>query len=946
MVVEAQTRKELAKEFIKTWSNVDRGHEDKDRQTFWIDLLNRVYGITNYANYVNFEKNVQVKQDNGKVNTKHIDVYIPSTKVMIEMKGKNINLSRTIRQSDGKKLTPFEQAKRYSDFLPVSEKPKWIIVSNFKQIDIHDMDKPLDKPKTIMLEDLSDKYKELGFLINTHKQKIINEEKLSFEAGELVAKIYNKLSKAYAEHGSLDDGHIQKSLNMLIVRLVFLMYVDDTSMFGEKDLFESYMAKIEASYWRKALIELFQILNTKIEDRDPYLEDELKQFPYVNGGMFSETNVVVPQFNDELKDLILNEACRGFDWSEISPTIFGAVFESTLNPETRRSGGMHYTSIENIHKVIDPLFLNDLKAELKKIQDMVQVNQRKEEAKLYQRKLANLKFFDPACGSGNFLTETYLSIRQLENEAIKIMQGNNSGLAIGDYTVKVSITNFYGIEINDFAVSVAKTAMWIAESQMMTRSKNEGIYFDRDFFPLTTNTGIHEGNALRMNWEDIVKPYELNYIMGNPPFTSLTNSGSNDKESQKKQKEDINIVFEDLPKHGKLDYVCGWYEKAANFISKTTITVSFVSTDSITQGEQVGILWKHLIQEHRIKIIFAYRTFPWSSEASNNANVNCVIIGFSCDKTYNNEYIIFDNKEKYIASHINGYLLDMPDVYIQSRRKKSLQDVPQIIQGNKPIDGGNLILSEKEKQDLINRYPSLKNVIKLYIGSKELIKNKKRYCLWLNGVEPSVYSGIPEIRKRLQGVIDIRKNSPTKVVRENATATPAIFSQIRQPQTSYLAIPEVSGCTRKYIPIDFLDPNIIASNKLYLIPTTSIYLFGIIESIVHMTWMRMTAGRKSISYSYSLAVYTNFPFPELDDKQRKVISKTAQSILDARRLYPNSSLADLYGPLTMPKELQDAHKANDKVILKAYGLSVNSSESEILQKLFAMYEELASKGNK
>ncbi|NYA65189.1 methylase, partial [Lactobacillus salivarius] len=400
------------------------------------------------------------------------------------------------------------------------------------------------------------------------------------------------------------------------------------------------------------------------------------------------------------------------------------------------------------------------------------------------------------------------------------------------------------------------------------------------------------------------------------------------------------------PKHGKLDYVCGWYEKAANFISKTTITVSFVSTDSITQGEQVGILWKHLIQEHRIKIIFAYRTFPWSSEASNNANVNCVIIGFSCDKTYNNEYIIFDNKEKYIASHINGYLLDMPDVYIQSRRKKSLQDVPQIIQGNKPIDGGNLILSEKEKQDLINRYPSLKNVIKLYIGSKELIKNKKRYCLWLNGVEPSVYSGIPEIRKRLQGVIDTRKNSPTKVVRENATATPAIFSQIRQPQTSYLAIPEVSGCTRKYIPIDFLDPNIIASNKLYLIPTTSIYLFGIIESIVHMTWMRMTAGRKGISYSYSLAVYTNFPFPELDDKQRKVISKTAQSILDARRLYPNSSLADLYDPLTMPKELQDAHKANDKVILKVYGLSVNSSESEILQKLFAMYEELTSKGNK
>lgn len=522
------TRQQNAREFVKTWSSSNKGREDADRQTFWNDLLQRVYGINDYYNYITYEKDVQVKAG-GKVTTRRIDGYIPSTKVMIEMKGKKIkDLTKPLKQSGGSgNLTPFEQAKRYANFLPNSEQPRWILVSNFNEIDIHDMEKPLATPTVIKLSDLPQKVKLLEFIVNASQQKVIDEKKLSVDAGNLVAKIYHELTNAYAEGRGVDvnSPEIQRSLNMLIVRLVFLLYADDSNLFGKDNIFQAFIERREPRDIRRDLSALFKMLDQPESERDPYLDDEFNQFAYVNGGMFSDENVIIPQFTDELKRLIVEEAGAGFDWSGISPTIFGAVFESTLNPETRRSGGMHYTSIENIHKVIDPLFLNDLHDEFDKIQNMGNNNQRVIKARDFREKLGKLKFFDPACGSGNFLTETYLSLRKMENECLRIITGDQGTLAITDDSdPKVKIQNFYGIEINDFAVSVARTAMWIAESQMWEQTKDI-TFANKDFLPLDSNDSIYEGNALRIDWNDIVKPYELNYIMGNPPFIGKKEQG-------------------------------------------------------------------------------------------------------------------------------------------------------------------------------------------------------------------------------------------------------------------------------------------------------------------------------------------------------------------------------------------------------------------------------------
>lgn len=645
---EAKTRQQLAKEFVDTWTQPDKGKEDADRQTFWNDLLHRVYGIVNYYDYVTYEKDVRVKDSMGKITTKRIDGYIPSTRTMIEQKGRGRALDKPEPQSDGVMLTPYEQAKRYANFLPNSEQPRWIIVSNFDQIDIHDMDHPLDEPKTIMLTELPKHFKDLEFMVDIHKQQIINEEQVSFKAGELVAKIYNELAKAYAEHADLSDTHIQRSLNVLIVRLVFLLYVDDTQLFGNEDMFQAFLERREPRDIRRDLISLFEVLNTPLNERDPFMDEEFAAFPYVNGGMFANEDIVVPQFTQELRDLILDDASRGFNWSGISPTIFGAVFESTLNPETRRSGGMHYTSVENIHKVIDPLFLNDLRSELNKIQNMSVASQRKEAAEKFRDKIGHLKFFDPACGSGNFLTETYLSLRHMEDEVIRIIQGENTSLLLGGF--KVSITNFYGIEINDFAVSVAKTAMWIAEAQTMQQSQNIGVYTDKDFFPLTTNTGIHEGNALRMDWAQIVKPYECNYIMGNPPFIGYSLQS-------KDQKNDVKQLFDNIRNSGKLDYVACWFLKAARFIQKTSVHVAFVSTNSISQGISVPTLWKLLIEKYGIIINFAYRSFVWDNEAANKAHVHVVVIGFSIKEFKDKNRFIFynDNDKPVMVNNISPY---------------------------------------------------------------------------------------------------------------------------------------------------------------------------------------------------------------------------------------------------------------------------------------------------
>lgn len=593
-----KTRRQLIQEFVNEWTSKGEIKEDANRQPFIDDLLRRVCGIEQPTQYIEYEKDVQVKAD-GKPTTRRIDGYIPSTKVMWEMKGSHVkDLNKQILQSGGDMLTPYEQAKRYANFLPQNEYPRWIVVSNFLEIDIHDMNKPLSEPKVIMLKDLATNYKALDFLVDTSAQQIIDEKKLSIDAGVLVSKIYHELSNAYSLHADLKDEAIQKSLNMLIVRLVFLLYADDTGILGDENIFQKFIERQEPSNIRQILMQLFKVLNTPEDKRDPFLSDDYKQFKYVNGGMFADENVIIPQFTDELKDLVVNEAGKGFNWANISPTIFGAVFESTLNPDTRREGGMHYTSIENIHKVIDPLFLNDLNDEFDKIQNIPNARDRVASAKEFQDKLAKLKFFDPACGSGNFLTETYLSLRKIENKCLRIIVGNNSALNLdSDIRVKVKIQNYYGIEINDFAVSVARTAMWIAESQMWDESQNI-IFSKEDFLPLDSNDSIYEGNALRMNWEDIVKPYELNYIMGNPPFVGYS-------QQNKDQKADLKTVCINkkgkiIPNVGKIDYVAGWYYKTARFIQATTIEASFVSTNSVSQGDQVYPIWKSLLEDYNL----------------------------------------------------------------------------------------------------------------------------------------------------------------------------------------------------------------------------------------------------------------------------------------------------------------------------------------------------------
>lgn len=624
-----------AKAFIERWK--DRGNERQDTQSFWLDLLQSVYGIENPSEYIKFEDKVMMDH------TSFMDGYIDTTKVLIEQKGSNKDLSKAIKQSDGSMLTPFQQAKRYSANLAYSKQPRWIITCNFREFYVYDMDKPHGEPTVIHLEDLEKEAYRLEFIVGTTNEHLEREMAISMEAGEIVKEIYSGLLQQYKNPENPESLH---AMNQLIVRLVFCFYAEDAGMFGKKTMFHDYLSRFSSRDFRRGLLDLFNVLNTPIDERDPYLDDELSAFPYVNGGMFAENNLEVPQFTDELRESILEHASSSFDWSEISPTIFGAVFESTLNPETRRSGGMHYTSIENIHKVIDPLFLDALKEELNEIRQIKQPATLKNRAQQFQEKLSRLVFFDPACGSGNFLTETYLSLRRLENEAIKLYVGDTVLLDVGYDLVKVKISQLYGIEINDFAVSVANAALWIAESQMLEETMSI-VYSNIDFLPIKSYSHIVEGNALRLNWEEVVPKDKLSYIIGNPPFLGARLMSSS-------QKEDMLHVFGKLKGVGNLDYVSAWYRKSAELIQNTKVEVALVSTNSITQGEQVAILWKNLMLDFEIIINFAYLPFVWNSEAKDKAKVHCVIVSFAVEDR--KEKLLFDTKNQINkVNRINGY---------------------------------------------------------------------------------------------------------------------------------------------------------------------------------------------------------------------------------------------------------------------------------------------------
>lgn len=937
-------QRSAAKQFVADWTG--RGDEKQETQQFWTSLLQRVYGVEAPENRIKFEKPVLVdNMQNGKKTTKFIDGYIPETRVVIEQKGINIDLRKGEKQSDDSLLTPYQQARRYGAYLNDNERPRWIVVCNFREFQIHDMKDPNAEPEILLLKDLEKEYHRLNFLVSAQDEHIKKEMEVSIAAGEIVGLLYDAFAKQYADAGS---ERALKSLNKLCVRLVFCLYAEDAGIFGRRGMFHDYLESFEVRGLRRAMIDLFKVLDTKEEDRDPYLKDdnpELAAFPYVNGGLFADEDIEIPSFTEEIRDLLLKNASEDFNWSEISPTIFGAVFESTLNPETRRKGGMHYTSIENIHKVIEPLFLEDLKKEFAEISTIPALTTRKNRLQQFQNKLAGLTFLDPACGSGNFLTETYLSLRRLENQTIAQLIAAQKGQVEGQIVfggatsvnVKVSISHFYGIEINDFAVTVAKTALWIAESQML--KETEAIIREHlDFLPLKTNAYIVEGNALRMNWEDIVPKNKLSYIMGNPPFVGK-------KEQSTEQKRDlIELYGKNVSGVGNIDYVTGWYIKAAEYMEKTNIHAAFVSTNSITQGEQPPVLWTKLL-EYKVKIIFAYRTFVWSSEANLKANVHCVIIGFA-NQNFSKECKIYSGEKCTEAMNINPYLYDAPTVLITSRARP-ISNVPVMCYGSMPIDNNNLILDEKAVDEALHENPENKRFIREYVGGEELLKGKKRWCLWLYEIDPLLYMNSKFIMNRVEANRQYRLNESTRPQTIKAAETPQLFGEIRQPKNGALVIPKVSSEDRRYIPISYVKPGIIINGSALMIPNATLYHFGVLLSNVHNAWMRAVAGRMKSDYQYSAkVVYNNFPWPSASEKQMKEIERCAQAVLDIREKHCNVALADMYkeSKFLLFGDLKTAHDKLNMAVMDAYGFvkgtEARTSESACVAELMKLYQKL------
>ncbi len=919
-------QKHAAREFVKRWKAMPCVEEEHSR-SFWIELLQDVLGVSNATRVLEFER---------KVKGRKIDVFYEDMGVLVEMKGRGISLDEaTVRSKKAGAETPFQQAKWYADNLPHSIRPRWIITCNFDEFRIYDLEHPEDVFTPLLLAEMPERLHLLSFLANHKNSRLVREQELSVKAGEIVGKLYRAFAGQYKNLET--DAHEQRSLNVLIVRIVFLLYAEDAGLLQRHQAFGDYLKSFEAKHMRQALIDLFRTLDTPTAERDPYLDADLAAFPYVNGGLFADEGIVIPQFTEGMRvDLVLNASVK-FDWKDISPTIFGAVFESTLNPETRRAGGMHYTSIENIHKVIDPLFLDELRTELAAVEGESIERNRKLKLRCFQKKLASISVLDPACGSGNFLTESYLSLRKLENRAIEDLQGDQMGFGLdGDAEpIEVSINQFYGIEINDFAVSVAKTALWIAEEQMMEATQ-EILLQEFDFLPLKSNSNIREGNALRMDWGEVLPAERCSYVIGNPPFIGASMCAAS-------QKQEIVDLFGKIKLSNSLDYVSGWYYKAAEMmLANPAIKAAFVSTNSIMQGEQVYPIWNTLRSRFGIHIDFAWRTFVWNSETAGKAHVHCVIVGFSIGS---GEGFIFGSGRSDGASSgrrdaVNPYLVYAPWVILASR-KRPLCDVPALAYGNKPADNGQFVLTTEEKDELLAEEPEASRFIRPYIGAKEYLNGKQRWCIWLLGVDSREYSGMPLISRRVENVRAFRQASSAKDTRKRAEA-PWEFFRTPVHDVAYLAIPRTSSERRKYLPIGFFGTGTVPSDATSVIPDATAYHFGVLESQFHNAWMRTVAGRLKSDYRYSGGiVYNNFIWPDSTPEQRAAIESCAQGVLSAREAHPGATLADLYDPDKMPTDLLAAHKELDAAVEAAYDVDFNGDEEKIVAHLFKLYAEKA-----
>ncbi|WP_295476815.1 DNA methyltransferase [uncultured Sutterella sp.] len=923
-----------AHQFIKTWSG--KGYEKGENQPFWLSLLKDIFGVENPENLLVFEQPVFKRDEIPARRLGFIDAWIPSSRVLIEQKGLGHALDKTQKQSDGSMLTPFQQGKRYADNLTTKNRPRWIIACNFESFEIHDLDNedPNAKPEVILLKDLETEYYRLGFLVDSAHDVVKAETKLSVAAGEIVGRLYNGL---LAQYINPDSEEVRQSINKLCVRLVFCLYAEDALLFKTKSQFHDYLKGLDLRCTRYGLQALFRVLNTPEDQRDPYDDPMLLDFPYVNGGLFADDAIIIPQLTPELKELLLSDASENFNWAEISPTIFGAVFESTLNPDTRRKGGMHYTSVENIEKVINPLFMDDLNREFAEIMRGKQAASRMRRLKAFQEKLGKLRFLDPACGSGNFLTETYLQLRRLENKVILEL---NAGAGQFDFggehsPVKVQINQFYGIEINDFACSVAQTALWIAESQMLKETEDI-IGAVLDFFPLKSFTNIREGNALRFDWRTLLPEDGSNFtfIMGNPPFSGA-------RLMTDENKADVKETFgSNWANAGNIDYVGCWFKRAVEIMQGTTTRTAFVATNSLSQGEQVANLWKPLVEQYGAHIDFAYRTFRWDSEAQDKAHVHVVIEGFSTAEN-SKPRVLFDGADILEVPNINAYLLDGPDCFVASR-STPLCDVPEIGIGNQPIDDGNYLFTEEEKNDFVKKEPLSEAFFKPWYGSFEFINRAPRWCLWLGDCPAATLAKMPLAKARVAAVRRYRLNSSREGTKKLAD-TPRRFLVENMPSSNYILVPSVSSERRRYVPMGFMTPDALTSNLALLIPNATLYHFGILTSSVHMAWMRAVAGRLKSDYRYSKdIVYNNFVWPEVMEKLREKIERTAQKILDARAAEPDASLAVLYDDDSMPDDLRAAHAANDRLVLEAYGLSGDSDEATITAHLMNLYVRKAT----
>lgn len=893
-----------ARKFEKTWRETT-GEEKKYDQSFINDFFS-VYGVSRDKYF--FQYTVRLKT--GEI--RWADCFWPGV-VLIEMKSKG--------QNKAELETAYAQALEYYYAIEEEIRPKFILVCDFNVFELYNMDGASEAPTRFTLKEFPTRIRVFDVFLGIEtKWKPAGNDDLNIKAAYMMAKLHDKMAAL---------GYSGHELEVYLVRLMFCLFAEDTEIFGS-GFFYDYIqgCKEDGSDLGGRISVLFEVLDMppEVRAKKPMLSAELKRFQYINGSLFAEV-LHRSDFDAEMRKILLS--CCDFNWEQIKPEIFGAMFQGVMSPEERRELGAHYTSEENILKVIRPLFLDSLWEEFERSKTS------KKNLEVFHEKLGKLKFLDPACGCGNFLIVTYRELRKLEIVVLKVLRDDyrQKVLDVGDIC-KVNVHQFYGIEYEEFPSQIARVGMWLCD-HLMNRLASETFGGNQARLPLREAAHITHGNALRVDWETLVPKTELSYIMGNPPFLGYT-------QQSKEQKEDMALIFSKNPKYGVLDYVCAWYQKAAEYIEGTNIETAFVSTNSISQGEQPAILWKPLIEQFGTKINFAYRTFKWSNEAKGKATVHCVIIGFDTKGGRSLKWIYDENGEKKIAKNINGYLVDASTVFIE-KRKKPLCDVPEMSKGNIPVDGGNLIVDDVDLDLFLAEAPNAKKFLKPLLGAEEFLHDNKRWCLWLVDASPSELKALPNVVRRVEAVKNFRLASKKEATKKYAEY-PTRFMEIRQPTMEYILIPSTTSERRNFIPIDFISPDIISTNANFMLPNASLYHFGILTSTIHMAWTRAVCGRLEMRYRYSNdIVYNNFPWPDPTDSQREEISKRAQGVLDARALHPNDSLDALYDPLTMPPELLKAHKNLDKAVGKAYGISYET-DAEIVAFLMQKYLEL-TKGN-